>query len=113
MNKLSQAEVLRRYPRIIAHLICQSLGYFTPLSAANAVSHFLDGSAFFCEWYCHMAGGFDQESVVQAGGYALRAAIRRRHSHKGCMAEYKHALALVKAEIESGGRTAHMLASWF
>ena len=33
----TQEEVIQRFPRLVAHMICESLGYFTPLAAANAL----------------------------------------------------------------------------
>lgn len=30
-------KIMKKYPRIVAHLITESLGYFTPKSAANAI----------------------------------------------------------------------------
>ena len=47
----SQADVLQRLPCLVAHLICESLGYYTPQAAANAIAYFTRGEAFFCEWY--------------------------------------------------------------
>ena len=35
-EETSALEVARRYPRLVAHLICDSLGYFTPQAAASA-----------------------------------------------------------------------------
>jgi hypothetical protein len=34
----SQADVLQRLPCLVAHLIVESLGYFTPEAAANAIA---------------------------------------------------------------------------
>ena len=41
MKIRSQSDVLQRLPCLVAHLICESLGYYTPQAAANAVVHFL------------------------------------------------------------------------
>jgi len=49
-------EVLRRYPRIVSHLIAESLGYFLPEAAAGAVLAVLEKRGCACEWYCHMSG---------------------------------------------------------
>lgn len=115
---MTQREVLRRYPRLTAHLICQSLGYFTPLSAANAICAHLEGRAFSCEWYSHMCscrgmGLFHEQTLLDVGRDTLRRAFEGRHRHKGYMAEYQHALALVKAELAEKGKTSGMLAAWF
>lgn len=53
---MTQEDVAKRWPRIVAALIAESLGYFTPRSAANAVlSHKLK-KGFGCEYYCASAG---------------------------------------------------------
>lgn len=36
-------EVLDRYPILVAHMICESLGYFTPNAAANALLAHIEG----------------------------------------------------------------------
>jgi hypothetical protein len=58
-------DVLRRYPRLVAHLICESLGYFSPDAPANAIVHGKRGERFACEWYVHMAGA--DRSLVEIG----------------------------------------------
>jgi hypothetical protein len=35
--ELNTEDAIRRWPRIVAHLIAESLGYFTPEGAANAL----------------------------------------------------------------------------
>ena len=46
--------ILARYPRLIACMIEESLGYFTPHAAAEAIrAHKTDGY-WGCEWYTHM-----------------------------------------------------------
>jgi hypothetical protein len=48
-------DALRRWPRVVAHLICESLGYFTPEAAAMAVARHLNGQPHHCEYYSHCA----------------------------------------------------------
>ena len=122
---MNREQVLRKYPRITAHLICESLGYFTPLCAAGAIQAHLEGTPCYCEWYSHMTGCRGKRLVdrgekvdwgklaLQVGLDTLRNAIAGRRRHNGYMAEYKQALALVKAELERSGCTSNMLASWF
>ena len=118
----TQDVCLKKYPRLIAHLICHSLGYFTPLAAANAISFYKAREAFFCEWYSHMAQFdeqnwkkdlFDKPSVMRAGEDALKQAILNRHQHHGFMTEIKQAKYLVASELKNKGCTGSMLASWF
>ncbi len=114
---LSQDEALKRYPRLICHLICESLGYFTPRSAANAIILHRAGKPFFCEWYSHLAqfrpgssGLFDEDAVLQVGRDALRDAFARRRQHRGYMADYRAARAVMAAELQGKGP---QFASWF
>lgn len=110
---------LEKYPRLVSHLICESLGYFCPLSAANAVSFYKQKEPFFCEWFSHMAQFepekqmFDRNAVMRVQKETLRRAFKHRHHHKGYMAEYKQARHLVAAELKDRGCTSGMLASWF
>jgi len=48
--------VARRWPRIMARMIVESLGYFTPRAAANALLAHKLGQGFGCEYYCFSAG---------------------------------------------------------
>jgi hypothetical protein len=114
---VNQRDVLQRYPRIIAHMICESLGYFTVNSAANALLAYIEKKSYYCEWFDHMAGfqkvGTYEERMQHITQRTMRDAIRNRKGHRGYMAEYKHAIGLVKAELEREGVTSQMLASWF
>ncbi len=102
-------EILARYPRLSAHLICESLGYFTPLGAANAIKHYALGQPFACEWYAHMAG-WDRPALIDTGRRVLEAAFRRRHRHRGFMAHYPLAMAIVNAALKGHYPQG---ASWF
>ena len=111
-----QKQILRRYPRITAHLICESLGYFTPRSAANALIAYLEHATFYCEWYSHMTNlrcgnYFHKETNMQVVQDVVNNAIAGRARHHGYMADYARALALVQ-EAAKGGREP-ALASWF
>ncbi|MCD6290016.1 MAG: hypothetical protein J7M34_05880 [Anaerolineae bacterium] len=107
---MDQITMLRRYPRIIAHMIAESLGYFTPKAAANALLAHKMGEPFHCEMYVYMAGSYGDEEVRKAGEDFLKLAIRNRRWHNGYMSSYKHARRLVEADLEGCGP---VLASWF
>lgn len=109
-NRASPEEIVARYPRLVAHLICESLGYFTPRAAAHALLQFKRGRPFFCEWYTHMAGGFQNDRVLEVGRQVLERAIRGRHRHHGYMADYGQARRVVAAELAGHGP---VFASWF
>ena len=96
-------EVMRRYPRLTAHIIAESLGYATPTCAARILKDARDGQKNYCEWIysCYSSDPLP----------AVRNAIRNRHYHEGFMAEYKLALALVRKAIDTGDEP--LFASWF
>ncbi len=113
----TQQVVMKRYPRITSHLIAHSYGYFSPRSAANAVLSYLNDRAFWCEWYMHMASfrkGEDRDSIIKdVGRDTLKAAIEYRHNHKGFMASYRQARAIIAAEVEGLNDPMTCFASWF
>lgn len=91
------------YPRIVSHLICESLGYATPSRAASILKDAREGRPNYCEWVwsCYNS---DPKTPVQL-------AIKNRHMHHGYMAEYKLARALVERAIKSSEEP--VFASWF
>ncbi len=96
-------EFMRRYPRIVAHIIAESLGYATPSKAALILKDARDRKENWCEW---IYSCYDRNPLK-----AVQAAIRNRHCHKGFMAEYKVARALVDRALKDGNEP--MFASWF
>jgi hypothetical protein len=100
---LSTSEIMKRYPRITAHIIAESLGYATPSCAARILKDAREGRENYCEWIYSCYGKNPLKAVQNA--------IRNRHHHKGYMAEYKMAYALVKHAIETGKEP--LFASWF
>jgi hypothetical protein len=102
-KELSVKETMKKYPRITAHIIAESLGYATPSCAAGILRDAIEGKENYCEWI-YSCYGKDPKKAV-------RDAIKRRHYHEGFMAEYKTALALVKRAIETGEEP--LFASWF
>ncbi len=91
---MSRTDVVRRWPRITAHLICESLGYCTPTSAAGILKAAKKGESCFAEWILCCYGG--------RASAALRDAIRNRRSHRGFMADYAAARLLVESLIHGG-----------
>jgi len=100
---MTRAEVLHRYPRVVAHVIAESLGYATPSLAARIVADAKDGRPNYCEWIASCYGGDPRAAV--------KSAVARRHRHQGYMAEYRQALALVQHATETGEEP--LFASWF
>jgi hypothetical protein len=93
----------QRYPRICAHIICESLGYATPSAAATILKDAREQRENWCEW---IYSCFNKNPRL-----AVDAAVRNRHHHSGYMAEYRQAKALVDRANNSGGEP--MFASWF
>ena len=102
-------DIIERYPRLTAHLICESLGYFTPRAAANAILQHMRGEPFYCEWYIS-AAGWSSQAVTEFGARTLERAFRSRKHHRGYMASYPMARALV--ENERSGGAPPMFSSW-
>ena len=97
-------EFMKRYPRVTAHIISESLGYATPTAAAHIGLDGLYGRENWCEWIYSCYGRDARE--------ALRRSIQHRHGHKGYMSWYKErALPLVKYAIEEEKEP--LFASWF
>lgn len=109
IRDVSKDAILRRCPRLVAHLICESLGYFSPEGAANAIAAASAGRPFACDWYLHMADA-GRRSLIEIGRDTLRDAIRHRHAHRTFMAEYGRAIALVRTAAATGDGPA--FASW-
>ncbi len=101
-------ENLKKYRHLIAALISQSIGYFTPLMAYSAIKNFQDNTPYFCEWYMHIAGlrGAKNESdYLVINRDVIKSAIKNRNGY-----DFKRCLAIVDGNIagyESLG------ASWF
>ena len=105
-------KVMVKYYRIVAHLIAESLGYFTPESAAIAIIKAKQDEPYYCEWYTDCAGKFgdrwDKENVSKITREMLESAIR--HRHKGYMSDYKRAISVVNKAIKGNNP---IFASWF
>lgn len=117
-ERVTQRQVIVKYPRLVAHLMCKSLGYFCPLSAANAIAAYINNETFACEWYSHMCscqgkGYFDHDTLIEINRRTISEAFQQRHHHKGYMAEIQYARKLVMRELEHEGASNGMLAGWF
>lgn len=95
-------EAMRRWPRVTAHMICESLGYCTPSSAAQIVLDGKRGQPNWCEWVMACWKG-DARKVLQN-------AIRHRHTHRGFMANYRQARLLVEDALAN--RREPIFMSW-
>lgn len=102
----SQEYILRRYPRLVGHLICQSLGYLTPRAAANLIIAYCGGREFWCEWISHLHSC----GVKNPTRYVLEMAVKLRHTHRGYMADYGLARAIIAQSLAGNDP---IFASWF
>jgi len=103
IRDLSVRKTLERYPCLTAHIIAESLGYATPSLAARILIDAREGRENYCEW---IYSCYDRNPLR-----AVRDSIKRRHYHKGFMADYRRAKALVKQAIEEGIEP--LFGSWF
>jgi len=103
IKELSVRETMKRYPRITAHIIAESLGYATPSLAARILKDAREDRKNYCEWIysCYTSDPLK----------AVHNSIKRRHYHKGFMSNYKLAYALVRKAIETGDEP--LFGSWF
>jgi hypothetical protein len=108
--ELNTEDTIRRLPRIVGHLIAESLGYFTPEGAANALLHFKLSQEFWFEWFIHMAG-VGRKLMLQVAADTIRRTIRQRRFHRGYMSSYELALKIVRRRIATG--RGPVFASWF
>ena len=102
-------EVLQRYPILVSHMICRSLGYFSPESAAAALLGYIKGVPNYCEWFSHMTGG--KLDLLEVGRGVVEDSFRYRSNHSGYMASYQQARLLVE-HVRQGGQ-GPPLGSWF
>ena len=113
-------EQMRRTPRLVAHLMSESLGYFNPTSASLALSYHRAGMPDFCEMYSAYASDdenpcWDPEKLMAVNRRTIAGAFRNRHRHQGYMSQPHRGSArdMVEASIESDGRNEPVLAGWF
>lgn len=104
--------VVKLWPRACAHLICHSLGYATPHTAASILADAKGRRENWCEWLA-ACWGSDAYKCVKAGLSNEGGFSPRRERHSGYMADYGTALELVRAVAEKGSEPMGMLASWF
>jgi hypothetical protein len=100
---LSEAEILSRFPLIVSHIICHSLGYATPSCAARILHNAIYGKRDWCEW---IDACYKGDALM-----AVQDAIEFRGSHNGYMADINYARALVDKYTKDNKQPE--LASWF
>ena len=96
-------DILRRYPRLAAHIICESLGYAEPTLAAFIIRDAKEGKKTYCEWASACFNN-DPKAII-------RKSFANRHWHTGFMADYGCARKLV--DIAGSAGREPIFASWF
>lgn len=130
-------EIMARWPRMVAHIICESLGYYSPDSAAYALRDMTTGRPAYSEWFMDMAsktivrleaGGtsefieapvvwdpddgrarhsveraYYERLMVAIGRHTLERAYHFRSHHKGFMADYWRARAVIAHKLTPAG----------
>jgi hypothetical protein len=103
---------MKRYPRILGHIICESLGYATPSCAAQILIDAANHQPNWCEWISACYNCDPLPMLKRAVSFSSQWTFKNgRHSHTGYMAEYERAKALVVHAIATGKQPE--LASWF
>ena len=111
-------KMMSKYRHIIAALIDESIGYFTPLAALRAIQAHKQKETFDCEWYWHCASLFFQNNnkfhvsdkefknkMLDVNHDHIKFAFKYRH-HKNL----KHCLDIVDRNLNS---YESLFASWF
>jgi len=78
---MTAEDVLDRYARLVAHVICASGGYASPRVAALIVQDAHLGRSNYCEWVAGAYGG--------SARAAVRQAIQERATHQDYPKAYK------------------------
>lgn len=107
-------KTLARYSRLVACMIDESMGYFTPHAAVNAIVAHKTKEPWSCEWYSHIDScrnpgkGWDAEydSRIQAINHDVISEAFRKRKYYLCA----RAKRVVKANL---GENESVLAAWF
>ena len=100
--KDSPQYILKRCPRLVAHVIADSLGYATPMTAAWIIADAHARRENNCEWIDACYGRKPRPAVERA--------IQNRKRHTGYMASYQQARGIITRALEGNHP---VLASWF
>src|SRR5438876_10247579 len=87
-------QIMRRYARLIVHLICESRGNILPSAAAQIL---MDTRARRASVAPLVTVSLDGDPLL-----ALRDAIRRRHQHRRDMLNYETVQYVVSRAIQTG-----------
>lgn len=92
----SDIQSLKKYRHLVASLIYESIGYFTPKMALDAIHAHKTRTPYACEWYWHIAqqrlygaptrsdSDFDN-ALIQVNRDIIKSAVRRRKFRFSCL----------------------------
>ena len=97
MISKDEAKRLKKHRHIVAAMINESIGYFTPLMALRAIEAHKAKKNCYCEWYLDIAAKrnygkrYDEmpsDTYTKINRDIIRYAFRRCHrgGYKGCLA---------------------------
>lgn len=92
-----------KYPRLVSHMICESLGYATPACAARILYDAHRRQENWCEW---IYSCYNRDPLP-----AAQNCFRSRKYHNGYMSSYDQARAIVHRMNTTGKQPE--FASWF
>lgn len=110
---------MRKYRHVVACMIEESLGYFTPLGALRQIQAFREGYAPSCEWYSWMDREPYPENMTQQQAVAEHKqhmrnihvdVVRSSYKHRHMNNNHADGLAVVDANLKGH---VSLLASWF
>jgi len=87
-------QIMRRYPRITTHIICESHGNILPSAAAQIL---MDTRARRANLASPVTASLKRDPML-----AVRDAIRRRHQHRRDMLNYETVQYVVSRAIQTG-----------
>ena len=89
---------MKRYPRLTAHLICESKGWLTPISAGEAIADHANGIPHVSEWYTQN-GNWTAAHLLAANRAALTLTFQYRRTHRCGQRDYRRARRLVESAV--------------
>ena len=97
----SAPDVIARYPRLLAHMVCESRWTLSSYGAAKALRDYIQGRPSLCKWFFNLSHSTGC-SLADAPKAALGEAFARRHQHR----DYSSAKAQVYArKAQTAGKT--------
>ncbi len=98
-----RALVLRRWPRLISHLVAETFSRFTVQDAARAIIAYRENKPFYCELYLCMQKHSPGATFQDISEYMIERAFKMRRYHDVVLNNYLRARELLEETLK--GRT--------